>query len=111
MDNAGLRARVGSWDTNATRRPQIERSCRIGSDSRSVSPSSELPARIVAPRCRNPMLASAVVLFPHPDSPANPRISPVRSSKLTSQTTGFSNPGRPYATRRPSTVRAVVLRL
>ena len=38
---------------------------------------------------RSPMTALMIVLFPLPDSPTIPRISPCFSSKLTSWTTGF----------------------
>src|SRR3954468_12184151 len=63
------------------------------------------PARTRGPGCgSNPMTASEVMLFPQPDSPTRPRISPLAKPKDTPATMSTGSVSGPTDTVRSQTV-------
>ncbi len=88
----GFRDVIGSWKMNPISVPRILRSAFLSI----LSTSS--PLYKIWPPSKNPggsgfslMIQEEVTLFPQPDSPTIPRISPGRTSKLTSRT-AFTTP-------------------
>src|SRR3990167_2374327 len=73
--------------------PRSARSCGAPSDSTSLSPMRTLPPLIWHPRRTCPMRASAVVVFPEPDSPISASTSPGRMVKLNASTS-VASPAR-----------------
>ena len=86
--NAGSRLVIGSWKIIARRSPRRRLIERSDCASRSM------PSRLIEPELIrpggvgiNPMIASEVTDFPHPDSPTRPRTSPAATSNETPFTT------------------------
>jgi hypothetical protein len=77
----GFRLVIGSWKIIAMSRPRIRRSSRSERLKRSRSPSVAVPLVIRPARGRMPRSASEVTLFPQPDSPTMPSVSPGAMSK------------------------------
>ena len=79
----GFRLVIGSWKIIAISLPRTLRS------SEPFNPSRSLPSNIARPPvtpplfARIPRIASDVTLFPHPDSPTIPRVSPGAMSNET----------------------------
>src|SRR5581483_9282558 len=85
--NTGLNEATGLWKIIAILRPRTSRSSRGESSSRSL-PSNRIAPRTVAPTVgASPRIASAVIDFPDPLSPASPRISPSPISRCSRCTT------------------------
>ncbi len=74
----GCRHANGSWKTIAMSLPRIFRSSSGGSVSRSRPLNSTSPEITVRSRLSSPMIARFETLFPEPDSPTTPSVSPRR---------------------------------
>src|SRR6266568_4844031 len=90
--STGFRAIPGSWDISEISAPRTFCSSGSANDSR-LRPQKRMdpPARRPAGGNRR-RTASAVVVFPQPDSPNNPTTSPRLTSKLTPRSTGTGHP-------------------
>ena len=92
MVKTGFNDVIGSWKIMAISLPRIDRiSAPLG--SRSVNTTSLFdrrylirPASIQPGGRIKPMTASAVTLFPQPDSPTTPKVFPGSTPKLTPST-------------------------
>src|SRR5919202_897584 len=76
MVSTGFRLVIGSWKIIAICRPRTRRSARWLSFRRSRPSKRAVPERTRPARGRRPSSASAVTLFPQPDSPTMPSVSP-----------------------------------
>ena len=87
MVNTGLREVWGSWRIIEIRRPRMSRISR-SLLSRRFSPSSRMTPLTMraAGRGTSRRRDSAVMVFPQPDSPTMPSVSPARREKLTPST-------------------------
>ena len=102
----GLSEVIGSWNTMPMRAPRRSR------NSLGESLVTSLPSNWIAPAVRwmaggsSPMIARAASVFPEPDSPTMPTISPGATEKLMVLTT--SSLVRATSSCRPSTLRSSV---
>src|SRR6185436_2959040 len=106
MENTGLREVWGSWRIIEMRRPRMSRISR-SLFSRRFSPSSRMAPLTMraAGRGTSRRSDSAVMVFPQPDSPTMPSVSPSRREKLT-PSTALTTPLRvKQYVRRSSTSR------
>ncbi len=78
--STGLSELIGSWKIIAISRPRIFRSCASLSSKRFWPPKIARPLVTRPARERIPRSASEVTLFPHPDSPTIPSVSPAATS-------------------------------
>jgi len=70
MRITGLSAAAGSWNTSPIEAPRTERMSRSPSVIRSV-PSNTMRPPVIFPGSTSRSIASAIVLFPQPDSPTS----------------------------------------
>src|SRR6185369_1150328 len=84
--NDGLRLVIGSWKIIAISPPRRSRRSRPLIACRSRPAKARRSARTRPGSSMRPRTASAVTLFPEPDSPTMPTTSPASTEKLTSST-------------------------
>ena len=82
----GLRLVIGSWKIIAMSLPRISRSRDGLALSRSSPLKSASPIDVVLRLGLRPMIVRQVTLFPEPDSPTIPSVSPFSIEKLTPST-------------------------
>ena len=80
--STGFRLVIGSWKIIAMSRPRILRSASSGSVRRSRPSNIAVPAVTLPARERMPSRAREVTLFPQPDSPTMPSVSPGAMSNV-----------------------------
>ena len=88
------------------RLPRMRRVSRAGARSRSAPRNRTSPATRAGGLSSRPITAPTLTLFPEPDSPRMPTVSPRRIEKLTPFTARTRPCGDSNATRRFDTVRA-----
>src|ERR671934_1342399 len=103
--STGFRLVIGSWKIIAICRPRTRRSARWLSRRRSRPSKVAEPERTRPARGRRPRSASAVTLFPQPDSPTMPSVSPGPMSNEIPFTACTVPPPVQKWTRRSSTAR------
>jgi hypothetical protein len=81
----GLSAVIGSWKIMPMRLPRISHICASVS-AVSSRPSKRMLPMISAFSGKRPISAITVIVFPQPDSPTTPSVSPRSRLKLTSRT-------------------------
>src|SRR6266545_4251524 len=102
----GLRLVIGSWKIMAISRPRIPRSARSLCRIRSRPSNIARPDCTCPLRASKPSTASEVTLFPQPDSPTMPSVSP-RAMSNEMPLTAYTVPRRvENSTRRSSTLRS-----
>jgi hypothetical protein len=80
---------MGSWKTMPMRSARILSSCRSAAPTISL-PSKRMLPSIAALAGSRPMIASAVCVFPEPDSPTRPTDSPASTLNDNAETTSAS---------------------
>src|SRR5919201_1224568 len=74
--STGFNDVIGSWKIIAISRPRMRRSARSLWRIRSAPSNTAVPDSTRPLRASRPRMASDVTLFPHPDSPTIPSVSP-----------------------------------
>ena len=82
----GLSAVIGSWKIIAMRRPQKFLICSLDSVSSSSPSIFTLPERCTFLPRSKPIAARDITVFPEPDSPTMPTLSPLRIESETPRT-------------------------
>src|SRR5919205_274803 len=103
--STGFRLVIGSWKIIAICRPRTRRRARWLKPRRSRPSKRAVPERTRPARGRRPSSASAVTLFPQPDSPTMPSVSPGPISKEIPFTACTVPPPVQKWTRRSSTLK------